>query len=822
VIVSVDLERIEEVSARMDLRPPNRRALESLVGATDIYYSDAEATAPFECVIDSATGVGKTYVMAAAMEYLAATNSCRNFAVIAPGRTIRDKTIANFTAGHRRSLLPVMQSKPMIITAENFKSPAVRAAIDDDAVVKLYVFTVQALLKPTTKAGRKTHDFQEGLGAGLYEHLAALEDLVVFADEHHCYYGDEFSGAVRGLQPYVIVGLTATPHAKTPPEEIVYRYPLAAAIADKWVKTPVIVGRHDDRQDAETKLGDGLTLLDFKQQALDAYCSEQHLDPVRAVMLVVAQSTADADEFAAILGSEQFDHGRWAETILVVHSTLTGDKKEAALAALEAVEEPDSPVRIIISVGMLKEGWDVKNVYVIASMRASVSNVLTEQTLGRGLRLPFERYTGVELLDTVEVVAHERYSDLLAKANVLNEAFIDQYTWLELRQNQSGQVTAEPVAGTTETPVMPNGGTATDGETEGATPAAPGIASFEERTGQAAKASSDYTLTQYFDPKTVISVPVVRTVKVEAHFSLHLITDFDPYRKLGKKLAADPSREFHRTKVEARIVTGLDGLSRTELVATPATDSIAIQETLLPLETLVSGLVSALIASPVVPQRADQAKEARPIIDAFLDGLRPDPQRLLSAYFGRAAARLVALVTDEHRRVTAHPQSVEKVELRKLDKQRVVTRRVELNRQGKFARNLAYDSWAKSVYEADWFDSEPERAVAIMADEANSVSHWIRLQTGDVPIVWRSDGREYNPDLIVVETDGTHWLVEAKMDKEMSSEEVLAKRKAALVWTNIVNASEAVEDKWGYVLVSETDIEQARGSWVALKQLDTA
>jgi type III restriction enzyme len=109
-----------------------------------------------------------------------------------------------------------------------------------------------------------------------------------------------------------------------------------------------------------------------------------------------------------------------------------------------------------------------------------------------------------------------------------------------------------------------------------------------------------------------------------------------------------------------------------------------------------------------------------------------------------------------------------------------------------------------------------------MADEANSVSHWIRLQTGDVPIVWRSDGREYNPDLIVVETDGTHWLVEAKMDKEMSSEEVLAKRKAALVWTNIVNASEAVEDKWGYVLVSETDIEQARGSWVALKQLDTA
>ncbi|HEX9540791.1 MAG TPA: hypothetical protein VGA04_21720, partial [Streptosporangiaceae bacterium] len=87
-----------------------------------------------------------------------------------------------------------------------------------------------------------------------------------------------------------------------------------------------------------------------------------------------------------------------------------GDEKERALSDLQAVESPESPVRIIISVGMLKEGWDVKNVYVIASMRASVSEVMTEQTLGRGMRLPFGQYTGTELLDTLEVLAHEKYS----------------------------------------------------------------------------------------------------------------------------------------------------------------------------------------------------------------------------------------------------------------------------------------------------------------------------------------------------------------------------------------------------------------------------
>jgi len=48
---------------------------------------------------------------------------------------------------------------------------------------------------------------------------------VVFADEHHTYYGPGFSDAIRALKPYALVGLTATPHPKTPEDQIVYRYP---------------------------------------------------------------------------------------------------------------------------------------------------------------------------------------------------------------------------------------------------------------------------------------------------------------------------------------------------------------------------------------------------------------------------------------------------------------------------------------------------------------------------------------------------------------------------------------------------------------------
>ena len=133
---------------------------------------------------------------------------------------------------------------------------------------------------------------------------------------------------------------------------------------------------------------------------MQAYASSQGLEPVNPVMLVVAKSIEDADEYGSILRSTEFFGGAYVDAVLVVHSNASDE----ALAELAKVEEPASPYRIIISVGMLKEGWDVKNVYVIASMRASVSDILTEQTLGRGMRLPFGKYTGVEILDTLEVV----------------------------------------------------------------------------------------------------------------------------------------------------------------------------------------------------------------------------------------------------------------------------------------------------------------------------------------------------------------------------------------------------------------------------------
>src|SRR5579862_8051692 len=102
VIDPYDLDRMQAIASRLDLREPNREALQSIVFEVVNHYEIDREPPPFEAVVDVATGVGKTYIMAAALDYFAG-DGVRDFAVITPGRTILDKTVADFTPGHAKS-----------------------------------------------------------------------------------------------------------------------------------------------------------------------------------------------------------------------------------------------------------------------------------------------------------------------------------------------------------------------------------------------------------------------------------------------------------------------------------------------------------------------------------------------------------------------------------------------------------------------------------------------------------------------------------------------------------------------------------------------
>lgn len=219
--LTVDLVAIVVVAKRLDLREPNREAVESIAFELARYFDLEHRPAPFEAVVDSATDMGKTYIFAGAFEYPALAEGVRTFILIAPSRIILETSVAQLTPGNPKSITNSTNAPLLMATADNFNSPSMAADTEDDSRVRLFTFTVQSLLKPTTKAGRRTRDFQEGVGSKLYQEVREASDLVVFGDEHLAYYGRQVSAAGQELEPWALIGLTATPHKSTPTTESV-------------------------------------------------------------------------------------------------------------------------------------------------------------------------------------------------------------------------------------------------------------------------------------------------------------------------------------------------------------------------------------------------------------------------------------------------------------------------------------------------------------------------------------------------------------------------------------------------------------------------
>lgn len=177
------------------------------------------------------------------------------------------------------------------------------------------------------------------------------------------------------------------------------------------------------------------------------------------------------------------------------------------------------------------------------------------------------------------------------------------------------------------------------------------------------------------------------------------------------------------------------------------------------------------------------------------------------------------LITEEKKRVQSQPKFEQIVKLYEFGGARAGPPQGTRDRTGPYKARWGYEGWAKSMYEQEWFDSSTERDMANLLDTTDAVAFWGRLQTGNLPILWSNEGQQYNPDLIAVEKAGDHWLVEVKADRDMATEAVQGKRKAAKRWVQHVNADDKTTDTWHYLLVSETDIKTAKGDWDALKRI---
>lgn len=442
------------VSGRLSLRPPQAESLEKLARAIeaapemlqherdlDSVLSTLKAEFPaledFEREFPSlcfalATGVGKTRLMGAFVAYLHLTFGINNFFVLAPNLTIYNKLIADFTPNTPKyvfkGIAEFAQQSPEIITGDNYEERG--SSLGLLSPVTINIFNISKI-NSEVRGGKEPRikRMREVLGDSYFNYLAGLDDLVMLMDESHRYRASAGVRSINELDPLFGLELTATPFVESskgpiPFKNVVMDYPLARAMADGFVKDPAVVTQrnfdakaHSAEEIEKIKLEDGVRLHEATKVELLTYARENDLRVVKPFILVIARDTTHAGQLLALLESTAFFDGRYVGKVIQVDSSRSGKEEEEMIARLLAVESVDEPTEIVIHVNMLKEGWDVTNLYTIVPLRAANARTLIEQSIGRGLRLPYGKRTGVAAVDRLNIVAHDKFQEIIDEAN---------------------------------------------------------------------------------------------------------------------------------------------------------------------------------------------------------------------------------------------------------------------------------------------------------------------------------------------------------------------------------------------------------------------
>ena len=424
------LKILEEIVNSVQLRKDMN--LNAALGAVHAMYpicSDFEREF-LSLTFALATGVGKTRLMGAFIAYLYTQHNIRNFFVVAPNTTIYEKLKRDLSDWNSPKYvfkgLGCFSAPPQIVTGDDYKNKQLPIFTSE---IRIFIYNIDKFNKEDANMKK----VNEWIGDSFYQYLSSLPDLVLIMDESHHYRAERGAQALNELRPLLGLELTATPLVTKGAKQIkfknvVYEYPLSKAIEDGYTRTPFAVTRSDidfynfgDEALDKLMLTDGITCHENAKRKLELYAANNSTPdrPIRTVkpfMLVVCKDTAHASWVESYIRSDEFRDGAYRTKTVVVHSKQKGAESEANTRLLLDVESPDNPVEIVIHVNMLKEGWDVNNLYTIVPLRTAASKILREQMVGRGLRLPYGERTGDRDVDAVMLTAHDKFADILAEA----------------------------------------------------------------------------------------------------------------------------------------------------------------------------------------------------------------------------------------------------------------------------------------------------------------------------------------------------------------------------------------------------------------------
>jgi type III restriction enzyme len=395
--------------------------------------------------VKMATGSGKTKVMSlvVAWQFFNAVAEARDdfsktFLLIAPNVIVFERLRTDFEGGRIFLTDPIIPPELRIFWGDfqcYMRGESERAS----SLGALYLTNIQQFYeRAASTAVEEPTEMTAVLGQKPSAQEFAMEDfdtrivnrggpVVVLNDEAHHTHDEEseWNKTIRALHADVPGGVsaqfdfTATPrHSKGQLFSwTVFDYPLKLAIIVNVVKHPLKgIAKGITEQPSHVASTRYEAYLVAGVERWKEY--REQLSPVgkRPVLFVMINSTNDADDVADWL-QKKYPSEFAAEKLVKIHTDKSGDvsKKELdkARKLSRELDDQKSPVNCIVSVLMLREGWDVQSVTVIVGLRpfSAKANILPEQTVGRGLRLMFRGPTGYT--ERVDVIGNRKFIEFV-------------------------------------------------------------------------------------------------------------------------------------------------------------------------------------------------------------------------------------------------------------------------------------------------------------------------------------------------------------------------------------------------------------------------
>ena len=376
-----------------------------------------------------ATGSGKTWVMAMAVVWsrfhklmVPDSELSTNFLIVAPNVIVHQRLEKDFASNRIFHQLPLIPPEWRRRFAQNV---ILRGdASEPSGAGNLFLTNIHQLYEAREKEWTPANAVDAMLGAKPAKDLAAstertmlervktLRDLVVINDEAHHVHDEKlaWSQSLLAIHEALPNGVGAwLDFSATPKDQngmyfpwTVVDYPLAQAVEDRIVKAPLIVTKEADKNrppedpDQITKENVAEKYSYWLQAAVTRWKAHwkeyKRKLGIRPVLFIMAEQNSYADALGEYLrGTKEF--GLKRSEVLVIHTDKAGEvtKKdlEAARQVARNIDDARSKIKVIVSVMMLREGWDVRNVSVVLGLRpfTAKAEILPEQVIGRGLRL---------------------------------------------------------------------------------------------------------------------------------------------------------------------------------------------------------------------------------------------------------------------------------------------------------------------------------------------------------------------------------------------------------------------------------------------------